>query len=164
MTISIHHRDLIARLAAAEVNYILVGGLAVGAWGHLRATEDFDLVPDPDSENLSRLIGVLEELGGRVKQGEQMLDSGSVRIYIRTGDKAYVVTELGDVDVLQGLPQIPRYAELETAAEEADVEGLNVRVCSLQHLIEMKRAADRPMDRMDLEALKTAHPKAFEEG
>ncbi|MBA2546210.1 MAG: hypothetical protein H0V15_04945 [Solirubrobacterales bacterium] len=164
MTISIHHRDLIARLAAAEVNYILVGGLAVGAWGHLRATEDFDLVPDPDYENLSRLIGVLEELGGRVKQGEQMLDSGSVRIYIRTGDKAYVVTELGDVDVLQGLPQIPRYAELETAAEEADVEGLNVRVCSLQHLIEMKRAADRPMDRMDLEALKTAHPKAFEEG
>jgi len=164
LTISIHHRDLIARLAAAEVNYILVGGLAVGAWGHLRATEDFDLVPDPDSENLSRLIGVLEELGGRVKQGEQMLDSGSVRIYIRTGDKAYVVTELGDVDVLQGLPQIPRYAELETAAEEADVEGLNVRVCSLQHLIEMKRAADRPMDRMDLEALKTAHPKAFEEG
>lgn len=163
MTISNRHRDLIARLAAAEVSYVLVGGLAVGAWGHVRATEDFDLVPDPDPDNLARLIGVLKNLGGRVKQGERLLDQESVRIYIRTGDKAYVATELGDVDVLQGLPQIPRYAQLDAVAEDAELEGLSVRVCSLQHLIEMKRAADRPMDRMDLEALKTAHPEAFEE-
>lgn len=40
-------RHLLERLAAAEVEYILVGGLAVNAWGYLRATRDVDLVPDP---------------------------------------------------------------------------------------------------------------------
>lgn len=82
---------------------------------------------------------------------------------MRAGDKAYVVTALGDVDVLQGLPQIPRFEELEAQAEDAQLEGLKVRVCSLPHLIAMKRAADRPIDRIDLDALRTAHPEAFED-
>ena len=34
---------------------MLVGGLAVNAWGYLRATRDVDFVPDPQPENLARL-------------------------------------------------------------------------------------------------------------
>jgi predicted nucleotidyltransferase len=67
-----------------------------------------------------------------------------------------VITDLGQVDVLQGLPQVPRYEELESEAKEIDVDGLPVRVCSLDHLLAMKRASDRPRDRDDLEALEAA--------
>lgn len=149
-------RELLKRLIEAEVRFILVGGLAVNAWGYLRATRDLDVVPDPDRENLARLDALLRALGGRVDIGGRLLDSDAISTFLRTGDRTLVVTELGQVDVLQGLPQVPRYEELESEAKEIDVDGLLVRVCSLDHLLGMKRASDRPRDRDDLEALEAA--------
>jgi hypothetical protein len=40
---------------------------------------------------------------------------------------------------------------------EIDWRGERIRVCSLERLREMKRAGDRPLDRLDLEALADAH-------
>jgi hypothetical protein len=74
------------------------------------------------------------------------------------------MTELGQIDVLQGLPQVPRYDELEEQARDLDLAGLLVRVCSLEHLLEMKRASDRPRDRDDLEALEAAQGEEGTEG
>lgn len=149
-------RRLLERLVGAEVEFVLVGGLAVGAWGYVRATRDVDLVPDPATENLEKLDAVLRELGGRVDVGGQLLAADAIRTFLRTGDRTLVVTDLGRVDVLQGLPQIPSFAALDGAATEVDMDGLAVRVCSLEHLLEMKRASDRPRDRDDLEALEDA--------
>ncbi|HZK15116.1 MAG TPA: hypothetical protein VFC52_00810 [Solirubrobacterales bacterium] len=67
-----------------------------------------------------------------------------------------MATELGPVDVLQGLPQIPAFGELDAGARDVEIAGLRVRVCSLEHLLEMKRASERPRDRDDLEALEAA--------
>jgi predicted nucleotidyltransferase len=75
-----------------------------------------------------------------------------------------VATELGPVDVLQGLPQVPPFAELDAQATDVDLGGLRVRVCSLEHLLEMKRASDRPRDRDDLESLETAQQSEDEKG
>ncbi|MGN6216247.1 MAG: hypothetical protein ACTHN7_04710 [Solirubrobacterales bacterium] len=149
-------RQLLERLIEAEVRFILVGGLAVNAWGYMRATQAVDVVPDPDRENLERLDALLRELGGKVDIGGRLLDADAISTFLRTGDRTLVRTELGQVDVLQGLPQVPRYAELKSKAEEVDLDGLSVRVCSLDHLLEMKRASDRPRDRDDLEALEAA--------
>jgi predicted nucleotidyltransferase len=148
--------ELLRRLADADVRFVLVGGLAVNAWGYLRATRDVDVVPDPAPENLERLNGLLVELGGRVEVGNRLLDSNSISTFLRTGDRTQVATDLGHVDVLQGLKQIPRFAVLDEQASEVDMDGLVVRVCSLEHLLEMKRASDRPRDRDDLEALEAA--------
>lgn len=149
-------RQLLERLTDAEVRFILVGGLAVNAWGYMRATQDVDVVPDPDQENLARLDAVLRELEGRVDVGGRLLDSDAISTFLRTGDRTLVRTELGEVDVLQGLPQVPRYEELEKQAKEIDVDGLAVRVCSLDHLLAMKRVSNRPRDRDDIEALEAA--------
>jgi predicted nucleotidyltransferase len=149
-------RELLERLVEAEVRFVLVGGLAVNAWGYLRATRDVDVVPDPDQGNLERLDALLRELGGKVDAGGRLLDSDAISTFLRTGDRTLVRTELGQVDVLQGLPQVPRFDELEKEAQSVDVEGLAVRVCSLEHLLEMKRASDRPRDHEDIEALEVA--------
>lgn len=149
--------DLLERLVAAEVSFVLVGGLAVNAWGHIRGTADIDLVPDPAPENLDRLAAILVELDGRVEVGGRLLSSESIATFLRVGDKTLVATSLGHVDVLQGLPQVPRYEQLEPEAELVDIGGLKVRVCSLHHLIEMKRLAGRPIDAADVEALEAAH-------
>jgi len=45
---------------------------------------------------------------------------------------------------------------LDAGAKEVDLDGLSVRVCSLEHLMEMKRNSDRARDRDDLDALKAA--------
>ena len=149
-------RELLERLVEAEIRFVLVGGLAVNAWGYVRGTQDVDVVPDPDPENLSKLDELLQTLGGKVDIDGRLLDASSISTFLRTGDRTFVRTELGQVDVLQGLPQVPRYQALAEQAKNIDIDGLKVRVCSLEHLLEMKRASDRPRDRDDLEALEAA--------
>jgi len=156
-------RELLERLVEAKVRFVLVGGLAVNAWGYLRATRDVDVVPDPDRRNLEKLDSLLRELGGRVDVGGRLLDSTAISTFLRTGDRTLVMTELGQIDVLQGLPQVPRFDELEEQAQDVDLGGLKVRVCSLEHLLAMKRASDRPRDRDDLEALEAAQGEGGDE-
>jgi predicted nucleotidyltransferase len=149
-------RELLERFVQAKIRFVLVGGLAVNAWGYMRGTQDVDVVPDPDPENLAKLDQLLRELGGKVDVGGRLLDSASIATFLRTGDRTFVRTELGQVDVLQGLPQVPRFEELEQQAKQIDIDGLVVRVCSLEHLLEMKRASDRPRDHDDIQALEAA--------
>jgi predicted nucleotidyltransferase len=149
-------RLLLERLREADVDFVLVGGLAVNAWGYLRATRDVDLVPDPSPENLARLDALLVDLGGKVEVGDRLLESSAIRTFLRTGDRTLVLTDLGRIDVLQGLPQVPSFSVLDGRATEVDLEGLVVKVCSLDDLLSMKRASDRPRDRDDLEALEAA--------
>ena len=156
MTSVVRLRELLERLATADVEFILVGGLAVNAWGHVRGTQDLDIVPNPDPENLDRLASVLESVGGRVETPSGRLAASAIPVFLRAGDRTLVATEIGPVDILQGLPQIPSHAQLTADAVDVDLDGLVVRVCSLESLLEMKRASDRPQDRADLEALEAA--------
>lgn len=155
-------RDLLERLRSAKVRFVLVGGLAVNAWGYVRGTRDLDVVPDPEPENLERLNSLLRDLDGRVDVGGRLLSADAIQTFLRTGDRTLVDTKLGQIDVLQGLPQIPPYALLEEQATDVEVAGLVVRVCSLEHLIEMKRSSDRLRDRDDLEALEAVQREESE--
>jgi predicted nucleotidyltransferase len=155
---------LLERLVEADIRFVLIGGLAVGAWGYVRGTKDVDLVPDPAEENLNRLAELLRELDGKVEVEDRLLTPDAISIFLRTGDRTLVATELGPVDVLQGLPQVPPFEVLDAQATDVDLGGLRVRVCSLEHLLEMKRASDRPRDRDDLESLETAQQSEEEKG
>lgn len=146
------------------MRFVLVGGLAVNAWGYLRTTRDVDVVPDPSPENLERLDALFRALEGKVDVGGQLLDTGSISTFLRTGDRTLVATNLGHVDVLQGLPQIPSFSALDEQAIAVDMDGLVIRVCSLAHLLEMKRASDRPRDREDLHALEAAQDEGQKGG
>ena len=121
-----------------------------------------DLVPDPHSDNLTALTRLLEELDGRVQVEGGSLPSTAIGTFLRAGDRALVSTELGELDVLQGLPQLPAFSELERDGREADVGGMRVLVCSLEALLAMKRASTRPRDRDDLDALEAAHSPSDE--
>lgn len=59
---------------------------------------------------------------------------------------------------------MPSFAALDAEAADVDLGGMIVRVCSLDHLLAMKRASERPRDRDDLEALEAAHEGEPEEG
>lgn len=140
------------------MRFVLVGGLAVNAWGYLRATRDVDIVPDPEPDNLAALAALLEGLGGSVEVAEGRSPPSAIETFLRAGDRTLVSTELGEVDVLQGLPQIPRYAELAKGARQADIGGLAIQVCSLEALLAMKGASERERDRDDLAVLRSIDP------
>lgn len=150
-------RELIGELVGADVDFVVVGGLAVNAWGHLRGTADVDLVPNPDRDNLDRLAAVLERLGGRVEVAGGKLTAGAIGTFLKVGERTLVATRLGPVDVLQGLPQVPGYADLLDDAVAVDLDGTVVRVCSLEDLLAMKRASSRPRDHEDVAALEEAN-------
>jgi hypothetical protein len=50
--------QLLRRLSEADVEFVLIGGLAVNAWGVVRGTKDVDIVVAPDIENLKRVAAV----------------------------------------------------------------------------------------------------------
>lgn len=150
-------RELIARLVGARVEFVVVGGMAVNAWGHIRTTRDLDIVPDRAAANLDRLAQVLRDLDGKVETPDGRLGPGAIATFLAAGDRTLVATALGPVDVLQGLPQVPAFSELSRDAVTVDLGDLAIRVCSLDALLAMKRAANRPSDVADVEALEIAN-------
>lgn len=132
----------------------MVGGLAVNAWGVVRGTKDVDIVVADDPDNLKRLAEVAVANGGHVQQGEAMLGSPiSIASALASGEQVAIETELGRLDVVQGLEGVPGYDELRSRASETEVLGVTVAVCALEDLKAMKRAAGRTRDLADLEDL-----------
>jgi len=74
--------ELLERLADAGVRFVLVGGLAVNAWGYLRGTHDIDIVAAPERENLERLANLLASVGGRVEAPQGRLGSSAIITFL----------------------------------------------------------------------------------
>jgi len=149
--------ELLRHLAAAEAKFIVVGGLAVNAWGVVRGTKDVDVVVDPDIENLKRVAEVAVAAGGHVQQGEALLGTPiSIVSALSSGEQVVIETDLGRLDIVQGLEGVPSYEELRARSSEAEILGVTVAVCSLDDLKTMKRAAGRTRDLADLEDLEAA--------
>lgn len=147
-------RALLASLHERDVRFVVIGGVAVGAHGYVRATEDLDLVPDPDPANLERLVAALAELDATLPTVEDRpfnptADSG----VIRRGGNVTADTRFGGLDIVQRALGVPGYAELERDAVDSDLLGVPVRVCSLSKLRDMKAAQGRTQDQADLENL-----------
>jgi predicted nucleotidyltransferase len=149
--------EILRRLVEAEAEFVVIGGLALGARGVVRATKDIDVVVAPNPTNLKRVAEVAVAAGGHVQRGEALLGSPpSIAALLATGEQVAIETELGRLDVVQGLEGVPSYEELRARATEADVLGVGVAVCSVEDLREMKRAAGRTRDLADLEDLDAA--------
>jgi hypothetical protein len=152
---------LLRHLSTHQVDHIIIGGFAVVAHGHVRPSKDLDIVPEPSRENLERLIAALDainatdaevgdfdpkELPMSIRRIDDLIQGGNFRL----------TTDLGDLDVMQwasGVEDDDLYAALSPQAIQATVDGTTVRVCGLDHLRAMKRAAGRPQDLEDLKRL-----------
>ena len=55
-------KDLLSVLAAEEVEYLIIGGYAVGFHAKPRFTKDIDLWVRDETENLARLAGREQDL------------------------------------------------------------------------------------------------------
>lgn len=144
---------LVSALNAGGVQFVVIGGVAVGAHGHIRATEDLDIVPDPDRDNLDRLGNVLVGLDARLAGDPERGIDPDVRRSLARGRNLTVTTHLGDLDIVQRLAGIPAWDELAGDAESTALADQPIRVSSRAHLIAMKRARASLQDQADIEAL-----------
>lgn len=147
-------RSLLQELHRRDLRFVVIGGVAVGAHGYVRATADLDLVPDPDPENLDRLVEALAALDANLPTAEgrrfNPVEDGPV---IRRGGNVTADTEFGGLDIVQLAKGVPGYSQLEQDAVASDLLGVPVRICSLSRLREMKQAQGRAQDLADLENL-----------
>ena len=147
-------RGLLAALHDGEVRFVLIGGVAVGAHGYVRATEDVDIVPDPSPENVRRLGNALVDMDATLPlAGGKAFVPRDHNERLARGESITLETDSGALDIVQRAPGVPRFAELDSAAVEADLLGVPVRVCSLAHLRAMKQARGASQDLADLERL-----------
>ena len=151
--------ELLQSLSDEQVQYVLVGGLAVQLHGFLRATFDIDLVLAMTDENLVRFIGVAKSYGlipGIPVPIDSLRDAGQIdRWHREKGMLAFSLREPqtggGVVDVLVR-PDVT-FEKLFANAVEGHLFGRRVPIASIDDLLTMKRIANRPKDRLDIEAL-----------
>ena len=144
-------RSLLETLNTAGVSFVVIGGVAVGAHGYVRGTEDLDLVPNPDPENLNRLTEALTKLESTLPTvAERPFDAATDAGVIRRGGNVTAMTRFGGLDIVQRARGVPSYSQLINDAVESDLLGIPVLICSLARLREMKAVQDREQDRADL--------------
>jgi hypothetical protein len=152
--------DLLKMLAKSQVDFVLVGGLAVALRGYSRFTADVDVVLAMDNENLRKFIDAaklaglspsipvpLESLAQPDLIEQWHREKGMLAFSLRTADKIPLV-----LDVLVK-PVVP-YAALRQQATLLAVGELQIAVAGIDHLIEMKTGTGRSKDQIDIEELR----------
>ncbi len=147
--------EILRRLVAADVRFVLVGGLAAQAHGSASLTSDLDICYARDAINLQALARVLDDLAA-VRRG---LPADAPRMppldarTLRAGGLFTLSTRFGDFDLLADPDPGFDYDRLVGAAIPTVSGGTRVLAAGLDDLMAMKRAAGRPKDRIELEIL-----------
>ena len=137
-------------LVRAGVDFVVIGGLAGLAQGSSYPTFDLDIAYAREPANLERLVEVLRELDVHLTNAPADLPFQVDRRTLEDGANFTFDTKYGRFDILGHVPGVSSYDELR-AEPTRPIEGVEVRVASIDHLIAMKRAAGRTKDKLMLE-------------
>jgi predicted nucleotidyltransferase len=130
----------------AGIRFVIIGGVALGLHGSNYVTEDVDFAYAVEAENVERLAAFLPTIHATVL-GRPAHDN--FVITPRTLQRVRFInlrTDLGEVDVMREVPGVESFEGLWERAVPMDLGGFAVHVASLDDLIAMKRAANRPKD------------------
>ena len=139
--------DVIRAFERAQVDYILIGGVAVNLHGIVRATEDIDFFVRPEAKNIERLKLALRSLWNDPEIDEIRLEDFEAYPTVRYGPPEEELV----IDILTSLGTAFRFEDL--AAETLTVEGVPVRVATPATLVRMMQNTIRPIDKADAAAL-----------
>jgi hypothetical protein len=153
-------QGILEALVGDDVEFLIIGGVAVGFHGFVRGTKDVDIVPSPEPGNLARLAKVLAALDAQVDGTEEFedeelpdpLDPDALAL----GGNWVLDTRLGRFDIMQWIGDDPLWEKLSPAAVEAEIGGLSLRVVDYEGLVALKEQAGRPQDLIDLQRLREA--------
>lgn len=138
-------REFLQFANSEKVEYLLIGGFAVGYYGYPRATVDLDVWVRVSDANADRLVRTLEKFGFNVPDLRRELFLRPDRI-IRLGAEPFCL------EILTGISGIS-FEEAVQNRIVVDLDGLEAPMISLQDLRRNKKASGRLQDLQDLQNL-----------
>jgi hypothetical protein len=145
--------SILHALVDRDVRFVLIGGLAAAVRGSPVITGDIDICHARDRENLERLVVVLRGLGARLREAPHEVPFELDVRSLAAGDHFTFATDLGSLDCLATPAGTDGFADLDASATDESLDGIVVRVASIDDLIRMKRAAGRRQDLIAVEWL-----------
>jgi hypothetical protein len=143
-------RALLEALADHEVEFVVIGGVALVIHGSARTTQDLAICYARTAANLVALEKALQPfhpvLRGSPRELPFRLDAAT----LRAGLNFTLSTDAGDVDLLGEVPGVGGFDAAVGDAPSVDIYGRAVRILSLDMLERAKRAAGRRRDLLDL--------------
>ena len=138
-------KEFLKLLNAWEVEYLLIGGYAVGYHGYPRTTADMDVWIAVNPSNAEKMVSVLHEFGFGTPEltTDTFLQQGRI---IRMG---YPPVRIEIATTISGVDFGECYADRVIDA----IDGIRLNIISLNHLKLNKRASGRLKDLADLENL-----------
>ncbi len=138
-------KEFLKLLNAHKVEYLLIGGYAVGYYGYPRATADMDIWVAMNPVNAEKTAAVLKEFGFDLPELSPELFLKEWQI-VRMGVppvRIELATTISGVD----------FDECYAEREVAELDGVAVNLISLERLKANKKASGRHSDIADLENL-----------
>jgi predicted nucleotidyltransferase len=143
---------ILRELAAAGVDFVVIGGVAAVLHGAPVVTLDLDIVHSRAAANLERLLPVLRRLNARYRHRPDFVPELS---YLESPGHQLLITDAGPLDLLGTVAGGAGYDELRPRSIEVDLgDGCRILVLSLEGVIELKTAANRDKDRAVLPELR----------
>ena len=138
-------KEFLKLLSAHQVEYLLIGGYAVGYHGYPRATVDMDIWISMHPDNADRIVAVLKEFGFNPPELSPVMFLKEWQI-IRLGVPP---VRIEIATTISGVNFSECYAERVTDV----LDGVEVNLISLKHIKANKKASGRHQDLADLEKL-----------
>jgi len=138
-------KDFLRLLNSRKVEYLLVGGYAVGCHGYPRATGDMDIWIAVSESNAQKAAIVLRDFG-------MPEEDVSKRLFLEKDKVVRMGVPPVRIEVITGASGVD-FAECYSRREVIEIDGIPVNFISLEDLKENKRASARHKDLDDLEHL-----------
>ena len=140
----IDFKRLIPLLTRADIEFIIIGGVAANVHGSARLTKDLDIVYRRTDENISRIVQALASLSPYLRGAPPGLPFKLDLETMKRGLNFTLTTSLGDVDLLGEITGGGNYNNLIADAVTIQLFGVECHCLNLEQLINSKRAAGRP--------------------
>jgi predicted nucleotidyltransferase len=140
-----HFQDFLELLEKHHVEYVIVGGYAVGVHGFPRYTGDIDIFVGISGENAARLVDVFNEFGF-ASLSLKAID------FLEPDTVVEVGREPMKIQVLTGIDGVT-FDRCRSDRMMVNISGLQVPFIGFESLLANKAASPRSKDRIDLEEL-----------
>ena len=138
--------ELMDRLTAAGIRFILIGGLAGRLYGSTLTTGDLDICHARDRDNLAAIATMLRGIDAEFRRAPKYAPAELSAATFATETDFVFTTRYGKFDLIGEFTGVGRYRESCEGAVPTTFGSWDVRVLSLPKLIASKRSTGRPRD------------------